>query len=194
MKTMTSLCKPDFPPVPQKVISRRLIVRPTTRSDAAWLKKWWNDPLVTAPVGNLDGMQYDDDDIEDWFQRYVDGRDCHTHFVICMRDGDQQPIGELYIASDDRPGCVGFALIIGEIQLWGLGYASEALEAYAAALFDTGLCESMRMDISVENTRAIRMCQKVGFSVEHVWANGLFQTMILTAEAYGLRRTAARTP
>lgn len=194
MKTMTSNCKPEFPPVPQQVVSVRLIVRPTARTDALWLQKWWNDPQVTGPGGNVDGMQYDDHDMEDWFQRYVDGRDCHTHFVICTRDGDQPPIGELYIASDDRPGCVGFALIIGETQLWGLGYASEALEAYADALFDTGLCQSMRMDILVANERAIRMCDRVGFSVEHVWANGLFQTMILTAEAYALRRSAARRP
>lgn len=185
---MTNNCIPDFPPVPQGVISERLVVRPSTREDAPWLMKWWNDPAVTGPGGNVDGMHYDEADIEEWFRRYVDGRTCSTHFVICLRDADEKPIGEFYIAADDRPGCVGFALAIGETQYWGNGYASEALEAYAEALFASGLCEALRMDTGVDNERAIRMCERVGFEVEHVWANGRFQTMILTRQAFELQR------
>lgn len=169
-------------PVPQQVESARLLIRPTRRSDAAYLKTWWNDPRLTTSGGHLAGMQYDDDDIEDWFARYVDGRECHTHFIITLRDADQ-PIGEFYIASDDRPGSVGLALIIGDIDVWGQGYASEALAAYAETLFSGDHCGVIRVDVNVEDTRAVRMCEKVGFEVEHVWANGQFKTMILTEEA-----------
>jgi RimJ/RimL family protein N-acetyltransferase len=184
---MTDNCNPNFPPVPQRVESARLIVRPSQRQDAAVLMKWWNDPEVTSPGGNVDAMQYDERDMEDWFTRYVDQRQCATHFVICLRDEAETPIGEFYIASDDRPGCVGFAVLIGELDQWGKGYATEAVTAYAAALFASGLCQSMRMDISVGNTRAVGMCDAIGFEVEHVWANGLFQTMILTEEAFQLK-------
>jgi RimJ/RimL family protein N-acetyltransferase len=184
-------CKPDFPPVPQRVTSEHLLIRPTARGDAPYLKKWWNDPMVTTPAGNVDGMQYDDSDMEEWFQRYVDGRSCASHFVICLRDAQETPIGEFYIASDDRPGSVGFALLIGETKMWGRGYATEALEAYADALFATSLCEAMRMDTRRENVAAIRMCQKVGFEIEHIWANNQFQTMILTQPAFEYRRVKA---
>lgn len=184
---MTNNFNPDYPPVPQRVVSERLLIRPSSREDRDLLMKWWNDPEVTGPGGNVDGMQYEDADMEDWFQRYVDGRSCSTHFVICLRDTNQ-PIGEFYIASDDRPGCVGFAMAIGETQYWGNGYAPEALGAYAKTLFETDLCEAMRMDTRVDNERAIRMCEKVGFDVEHIWANGQFQTMILTRQAFELRR------
>ncbi len=188
---MTDNCNPNFPPVPQYVESARLLIRPSAREDAALLMKWWNDPEVTTPGGNVDAMQYDERDMEDWFTRYVDNRHCALHFVICLRDDDETPIGEFYIASDDRPGCVGFAVLIGELDQWGKGYATEAVEAYAAALFASGFCESMRMDISVSNDRAVGMCAAVGFEVEHVWANGLFQTMILTEDAFRLRRQLA---
>ncbi len=184
---MTNNCKPEYPPVPQHVASVRLMIRPSTREDAPLLMKWWNDPAVTGPGGNVDGMHYEEADMEEWFQRYVDGRGCSTHFVICLR-ATGQPIGEFYIAADDRPGCVGFAMAIGETHYWGNGYASEALEAYAEALFKSGLCEAMRMDTGVDNIRAIRMCEKVGFEIEHVWANGRFQTMILTRQAFELLR------
>jgi RimJ/RimL family protein N-acetyltransferase len=184
-------CKPDFPPVPQLVTSEHLSIRPSTRADAPYLKKWWNDPIVTTPAGNADGMQYDDSDMEEWFQRYVDGRSCASHFVICLRDARETPIGEFYIASDDRPGSVGFAILIGETKMWGRGFGTEALAAYADALFATGLCQAMRMDTRRENVAAIRMCQKVGFEIEHIWANNQFQTMILTQPAFEYRRVKA---
>jgi RimJ/RimL family protein N-acetyltransferase len=184
-------CKPGFPPVPQRVTSEHLLIRPSERADATYLKKWWNDPAVTAPDGNMDGMQYDDSDMEDWFDRYVEGRDCATHFIICLRDPQESPIGEFYIASDDRPGSVGFAILIGETKMWGRGYATEALAAYAAALFATGNCEAMRMDSRRDNVAALRVCQKIGFEVEHVWANGQFQTMILTQPAFEYHRLKA---
>lgn len=184
MKTMTDNCHPEYPPVPQDVTTKRLMIRPSVRADAPYLKKWWNDPALTGSDGSAAGMQYDDDDMEDWFRRYVDVRSCATHFVICLRDPDETPIGEFYIASDDRPGCVGLALLIGEMNLWGQGYGTEALHAYAEALFDSGLCEAIRVDIRRDNARASRMCKRIGFETEVVWANGLFQTMILTKEAF----------
>ncbi len=188
---MTENCNPNFPPVPQRVESARLIIRPSIRADVDLLMQWWNDPEVTSPGGNVDAMQYDERDMENWFTRYVDHRHCAMHFVICLRDEAQTPIGEFYIASDDRPGCVGFAILIGARDQWGNGYATEAVDAYAAALFASGLCESMRMDISVSNNRAVGLCIAVGFEVEHIWANGLFQTMILTEDAFRLKRQPA---
>lgn len=178
----------SLPPVPQYVESERLLIRPSTRADAPYLKRWWNDPQVTGSGGNQSGMQYDDEDMENWFRRYVDGRAHSTHFVICLRGPTEQPIGEFYIASDDRPGCVGCALIIGEPSEWGKGYGSEALAAYAEALFATNTCEAIRIDMPVDNLAAQRMAQKVGFVVEHVWANGQFQTMLLSRAAFELHK------
>ncbi len=178
----------SLPPVPQRVQSQRLLIRPSTRTDAPYLKKWWNDPQVTNPGGNQMSMQYDDEDMENWFRRYIDGREYTTHFIICLREPDERPIGEFYIASDDRPGCVGCALIIGEPALWGKGYGSEALAAYAEALFATDTCEAIRIDMPVDNIPAQRMARKVGFVVEHVWANGQFQTMLLSRAAFELHK------
>jgi len=45
------------------------------------------------------------------------------------------------------------------------------------------------MDTRVDNDRALRMASSVGFEVEHVWANGMFQTLILTQEAFELNKT-----
>ncbi len=187
---MTKSTSPlNIPPVPQHVTGPRIMIRPSARRDMAYLQKWWNDPDITEPGGNVSGMQYDDAAMEEWCQRYIDGRTDSTHFVICLTAPRERPIGEFYIASDDRPGSVGVALIIGERDLWGQGYAREALQAYADALFASGFCQAIRIDMRRDNRRAARLCEALGFEVEHVWANGLFQTMILTQEMAALRRS-----
>lgn len=174
----------DVTPFPQRVQSERLVIRPSARCDRPYLQKWWNDPDVTDPGGNPSGMQYDDADMEDWFTRYVDSRQEATHFVICLRQPPQRPIGELYIAADDRPIGTDLALIIGEKQLWGQGYGREALRAFVGALFEAECCSTIRMDIQIEDVRALTITTYVGFEVETVWANGKFQTMLLTLEAF----------
>lgn len=174
----------NYPPLPQSVISERLIIRPSTRADAPYLQQWWNNPAVMEPAGCMDGMQYDENDMEDWFQRYIDGRPYATHFVICLRQG--KPIGEFYIACDDRPGGVCFGMVIGDTTLWGQGYAREVILAYAGALFESGCCGLMRVELPRDNQRAIHLCETIGFEVEHVWANQRAQTMILTQAAYEL--------
>lgn len=180
-----------FPPVPQRVISKRLIIRPTTRTDAPYLQQWWNNPEVMDPVGNVDGMQYDEAEMENWFQRHIDNRPESRHFIVCLRAPGERPIGEFYIACDDRPGSVTFSLIIGETSVWGNGYAHEMLDAYAEALFATGTCGAMRVDIRRDNERALRSFDGLGFAVEQVWANGLYQTMILTQAAFEYQRLKA---
>jgi RimJ/RimL family protein N-acetyltransferase len=173
------------------VTSERLVIRPSVRADAPFLQRWWNDPAVMAPDGHADGMQYDDADIEQWFQRYVDCRACANHFVIALRQPSDQPIGEFYIACDDRPGCVDFVILIGEMAVWGQGYAREAIRAYAEALFAGKHCGAMRSNCRCDNQRAIHVLESIGFAVEHVWANGQFQTMVLTQAAYELKRLRA---
>jgi len=173
-------------PLPQYAQSERLIIRPSTREDAPYLQRWWNDPIVMDAAGQTDGMQYDDDDMEAWFRRYVDQRPYARHFVICLRDSANTPIGEFYISGDDRPGCICFAMLIGEKHLWGRGYAREAIRAYADALFSGCSCGAMRLDVRRDDERVLATCYALGFEVERVWANGRFQTMILTQAAYEL--------
>lgn len=176
----------SIPAVPQHVVSERLVIRPSSRDDTSALQRWWNDPDVIGP-GSSDGMQYDEKDMDDWFRRYIDKQEAATHFIICVRQSSEMPIGELYIAGDDRPGGVNLALIIGETTLLEKGYGSEALLAYCDALFASGHCDAVRVDVRRANEHARRMCEHAGFQIEVVWANGLFQTMILTRAARELK-------
>lgn len=172
------------PGLPQHVESERLLIRPTTRADLPYLQKWWNNPAVSDPAGDLDGMQYDERDMIEWYARHATDKGEAHHFMICLRSGAQPPVGEFYIACDDRPGAVTFALLIGQIDLWNQGYGREAALTYARALFATACCNALRIDVRRSNTRALRWCASIGFEVEQVWANGRSLTLILTQGAF----------
>lgn len=170
--------------IPLFVESNRLVIRPTNLRDLPYLQRWWNDPVVMDASGEMDGMQYDLDDMHEWYRRHVENRNPPHHFMICLRNESERPIGEFYIASQDRPGCVTFGLLIGDTTQWGHGYTLEAILAYADALFECDHCTAMRLETPVNNKHLIELCESIGFEVEHVWANGHAQTMILTEAAF----------
>lgn len=178
-------------PIPQRVQSERVSIRPTTRADAPYLRQWWNDPAVMGPSGNGDGMHFDDADMEQWFQRTVDGHDEARHFMLCRRGAEEEPFGEFYVACDDRPGCITFSLVIGDTTAWEEDLPCQALLAYAAAMFEADCCGMLRLDVPVMNERTLATCERLGFVVERVWANGRCKTMILTRDAHELRQTEA---
>ena len=170
--------------IPLFVESNRLVIRPTNPRDLPYLQRWWNDPVVMDATGEMDGMQYDGDDMHEWYHRHIANRFPPRHFVICLRNESERPIGEFYIASQDRPGCVTFGLLIGDTTQWGHGYTLETILAYADALFECDCCTAMRLETPVNNSHLIELCMSIGFEVEHVWANGQSQTMILTEAAF----------
>lgn len=190
---MTDCGSDEVPCIPQRVESERLLIRPTTRADLPYLQRWWNNPAVMDPTGNLDGMQYDERDMDAWYARHIAGRHVAHHFMICLRTGAQQPIGEFYIDCDDRPGSVSFGLVIGEIDLWNKGYGREAVTSYARAVFAGDVCSALRTEIRRSNKHAIQWCSSIGFEIEHVWANGRAVTMILTRSAFEERYGQVRT-
>lgn len=190
---MTDCGSDEVPCIPQRVESERVLIRPTTRADLPYLQRWWNNPAVMDPTGNLDGMQYDERDMDAWYARHIAGRHVAHHFMICLRTGAQQPIGEFYIDCDDRPGSVSFGLVIGEIDLWNKGYGREAVTSYARAVFAGDVCSALRTEIRRSNKHAIQWCSSIGFEIEHVWANGRAVTMILTRSAFEERYGQVRT-
>ncbi|MBN1202567.1 MAG: GNAT family N-acetyltransferase [Anaerolineae bacterium] len=190
---MTNYAQYNSTPLPQLVTSERLVIRATTRADAPFLQRWWNDPAAMELIGDVDGMQYDETDMDTWFRRYVEGQSCARHFVICLRASDNQPIGEFYVSCDDRPACISCTLLIGETGMLHNNYTCEVLKAYADALFSGQGCEAIRVDIRCDDPCVRNLNKEIGFELEHVWANGRFQTMILTQAAYEFRQLLHET-
>ena len=104
---------------------------------------------------------------EQWFDQMLQrqGKDAY-HFVICLRE-DGRPIGTLGLFDiDEVNGHAGIGITIGEKQLWGRGYGTDAMNALVDFGFGMLRFERMWLDVYDFNARARRSYEKAGFVVE----------------------------
>ena len=160
-------------PVPM-VRGERVWLRPSERTDLDIFLRWFNDAEMTrflsqrAPIGSTGEERW----LEDVLQRH--GKDSY-HFVICRLD-DDRPIGTAALFDVDHlNGSAEFGIAIGEKQLWGQGYGTDALNA----IVDFGFGELRLHRISLYcyafNPRGRRSYEKAGFVVEGTLRGAHFQ-------------------
>jgi RimJ/RimL family protein N-acetyltransferase len=94
-------------------------------------------------------------------------------FVICRID-DGQPVGRTDLFHIDRVnGSAAFGIGIGEHELWGKGYGSDAVNALVDFAFGELRLERVYLATDAANARAQRAYAKAGFVVEarrrHAW-------------------------
>jgi RimJ/RimL family protein N-acetyltransferase len=112
---------------------------------------------------------------EKWFEQTVEkqGRDQY-HFVICLLP-DGRPIGATDLREINlEDGHAAFGIVIGEKDLWGRGYGTEALLAICDFGFDQLRLERIELDVYADNERARRSYEKAGFQVEGTLRHGHF--------------------
>src|SRR4051794_16679062 len=124
---------------------------------------------------------------EQWFTRAVEnqGKD-HYHFVMCKID-DQQPIGTISLMQVDHVnGGAGVGISIGEKELWGKGYGTDAMNALLDFAFGQLRLERVWLDVYDFNARAQRSYEKSGFVAEGTqrhshYSFGKFNDVVLMA-------------
>jgi len=156
-------------PVPAnpQLRSQRIFLRPSEREDIDLFLKWFNDAEVTRFLSFVSPMSRPME--ERWFERMLDthGRETY-HFVICLR-ADGRPIGTIgFFDVDIHNGKAEFGISIGERELWGQGYGTEALEILLDFGFGSLRLERIYLHVYDFNQRARRSYDKVGFSLEGI--------------------------
>ena len=153
--------------------STRVYLRPAERADIPIFVRWLSDAetkrflALRAPFSLA--ME------EKWFDQQVEhqGRDRY-HFVICLID-DGRPIGSADLREINlENGTADFGIAIGEKDMWGRGYGTEALEAICDFGFGQLRLERIELDVYAGNDRAQRSYAKAGFQVEGVLRHGHF--------------------
>lgn len=151
---------------PNPVIrSRRLYLRPAERADLPDFVRWFADAEVRrhlalrAPFSL--GME------EKWYDGLADRQGkSDYHFVACLVE-DGRPIGTVGLHGlDPENGKAEFGINIGEKELWGQGYGTEALEAICDFGFGALRLERIELHVYEDNARAIRSYEKAGFRHE----------------------------
>jgi RimJ/RimL family protein N-acetyltransferase len=154
----------------------RVFLRPFEPTDAELYRRWradaepmilagWKDraPLSLAQsAARMDRIATDQ------------GKDYYT-FVICLL-ADDRPIGEVGLSELDlRNGSAEVGIFIGEVDEWGKGYGTDAVNAIVGFGFAELRLERIWLEVWTENARAMRAYEKAGFVHEATLRNDRYE-------------------
>lgn len=140
----------------------KVYLRPAERSDIPLFIRWLADAETVHFLAMRAPLSVPLE--ERWFERMVErqGKDAY-HFVVCRLD-DDRPIGTVgfhEIFWED--GVASFGIVIGEKELWGKGYGTDATNAIVDFGFGQLRLERIELDVYAYNERGRRAYETAGF-------------------------------
>ncbi len=181
----------------------RVRLRKLEKTDLPLLHRWMNDRDVMAWARFSPDHMISFVALEKEYEKELAGEDHdRTTFVVEERSSGN-PIGWGTARTWDRKHVnanVGIGL--GEKELWGKGYGSEAVELLLGVVFDQQGWHRAELYTLAENERAIRSAEKCGFrrcGLEHesTFYDGAYHDVVemeqLRSEWSARKRSAKKT-
>jgi RimJ/RimL family protein N-acetyltransferase len=162
------------------ITGKKVELRPVSLEDHKRTYHWRNDEETARLDAGSGLFRYSHTPLEQIEASYekdirtIDKREV-GEFSIYTLGEDARHIGSIGYRSLDivaRRCVVGLG--IGEKELWGKGYGTDALKALINYLFKTMNLKRIQLDTWSGNTRAIRAYEKCGFVVEGRLRNDAF--------------------
>lgn len=159
-----------------------IYLRPITKADLQCLNRWKNDEDVFMYLGG--GFSpVSVDQHEKWLDSLIDMTGKNRRFMIC--DTQDEPIGMIGLYDINWISRVcEIGVYIGNKDVWGKGYASEAcklLEAFAADHLNV---RKLKLSVVADNGTALKMWTSLGYSkigehVEERFIQGRYRNLVL---------------
>ena len=156
--------------------SGRIYLRPFEPTDAELYRRWRADAEPMALAGFPDRAPFSLAQSAARMDRIGtdQGKDYYT-FVICLL-ADERPIGEVGLSELDlRNGSASVGIFIGEVEEWGKGYGTDAVNAIVDFGFAELRLERIWLEVWTENARAMRAYEKAGFVHEATLRNDRYE-------------------
>jgi len=156
--------------------SGRVFLRPFEATDAELYRRWRADAEPMALAGWKDRAPLSLAQSAARMDRVADeqGKDFFT-FLICLL-ADERPIGEVMLAELDLVnGSAEMGIFIGEVDEWGKGYGTDAVNAIVGFGFGELRLERIWLEVWTENPRAQRAYEKAGFVLEATLRNDRYE-------------------
>jgi RimJ/RimL family protein N-acetyltransferase len=101
-----------------------------------------------------------------WYDTYLAGRDRSVRLAIVDAEHDRI-IGCVYLTDVHRLNrSAEFSVLIGEPHCWSRGHGTKATRTMLAHAFDDLNLHRVYLTVLAENTRAVRLYERVGFTEE----------------------------
>lgn len=145
----------------------KVYLRPFEPEDADLVSDWFADAEVARLTGELPLSRHSRRaNYERWLGTFDRDTADAFPFVICRLE-DNQPIGRCDLFEIDRlNGNAAFGITIGDRELWGGGYGSDAVNALVDFGFGELRLERIWLATDASNVRAHRAYARCGFQEE----------------------------
>jgi RimJ/RimL family protein N-acetyltransferase len=161
----------------------RVFLRAFEIEDFKLINQWRSDPEVTKLLGgNVFFVSSERE--KKWIEEKIYGDATSLYLAICLVE-NKRMIGYLSITSIDfRNQKAEIGIIIGQKDLWNLGYAREALRLGLEYLFTQMNMQRVYAYVLREHETSLRLFDRAGFTREgilrrNIFKNNHFQDMVL---------------
>jgi diamine N-acetyltransferase len=162
------------------------LLRELRFDDLPVINRWRSDPeLVSLLVAPFRYINIETD--RQWFDNYMQNRDCNVRCVICAGDAPDAVIGSIGLLNIDFINRkTDFYIQIGNRSHWGKGIGRDATVQMIHHAFDNLNLNRVQLVVLSTNKRAINLYKKIGFKKEgvlrqSVYKNGDFIDLVLMA-------------
>jgi RimJ/RimL family protein N-acetyltransferase len=160
---------------PEELEGMQVVLRRHVPGNLKAFERWYSDPDVARLTRYQDGPMRRDE-IERFFTARVVGPDSLALAVHVKSSG--RLVGTCAFSQLDADnGSALYHITIGEKDVWGRGYGTEATRLMLAHAFDTLGLHRIALSVFEFNTRAIRSYRRCGFQLEGrareaIWREG----------------------
>ncbi len=140
----------------KQMLDRQIIIRTSQQEDATVLCKWWNDGSIMAHAGFPKGLSLTVHEVE----ALIAKNDESTQILMILMD--DMPVGEMsYRLLNSHCAEIGIKLCESTYQ--NKGYGTLCIEMLLMYIFETIKANSVVLDTHINNTRAQKVYEKIGF-------------------------------
>jgi RimJ/RimL family protein N-acetyltransferase len=154
----------------------RVFLRPFEERDNEAYRRWRSDARVMATAGFGERAPLSLAQVEKRLEQVTaeQGKDQYL-FAICLQE-DERPIGEgSLFGIDRRAGSAELGIFVGEVDEWGRGYGTDAVNVLVDFGFGELRLERIWLNVWTENARARRAYEKAGFVHEGTLRHDLYE-------------------
>lgn len=149
---------------PGEIVGRRVVLRRHRPENLAVVSRWYRDPEV-ARLTRYQTRPMPREEVERFFQTRLLGSDS-VAYAIHVRLTDRLIGLTTFSSLDPDNGSVLFHITLGERDIWGQGYGTEAASLMLAHAFERLGLHRVGLSVFSFNERAIRSYEKAGFRIE----------------------------
>lgn len=149
---------------PGEIVGRRIVLRRHRAENLTVVSRWYRDPEV-ARLTRYQTRPMPREEVERFFQTRLLGADS-VAYAIHVRLTDRLIGLTTFSSLDPDNGSVLFHITLGERDVWGQGYGTEAASLMLAHAFERLGLHRVGLSVFSFNERAIRSYEKAGFRIE----------------------------